>query len=290
MPAPLLAVGMGTLGGIASAAMQGSAARAAARAQLQGIREGIAERRQAGQDVLGYTEPYRAAGERALGDLASMPASYVPSENFDMGAYGVERYLDPSMQYQQDQFRRQLEASAAAGGPGLRSGAFATRLMEGSQANARTDWGNAFGRAQQDRAANYQDYIQRYTMQRQAVQDELARTKDILSTGFAGTQLASNARTGTAQDLANLFGQQGAVQGAGAASYGLQGAGMTQAITDPTLWSSLGGLGGGQAPQQAPVAQPAPDSGFGNWGNTVDYQQSIDPNAAGNWSTGNVGR
>jgi hypothetical protein len=286
MPAPLLAAGMGTLGGIVSSAMQGSATRAAARAQLQGIREGIEERRQAGQDVLGYVDPYRQAGTRALGDLESMQASVAPPEQFDMGAYGVEKYLDPSMQYQQDQARRQLEASAAAGGPGLRSGAFANQLQQNAERFAQTDWGNAFGRAQQDRAANYQDYIQRYTMQRQQVQDELARTKDLLSTGFAGTQLAANARTGTSQDLANLFGQQGAVQGAGAASYGLQGAGMVQAATDPTLWSSLGGLGGGQPAQEPAPSAPQPTSG--NWGNTVDYGQSVDPNAPGN-RQGNLG-
>jgi hypothetical protein len=145
MPAPLLAPIVGTLGGIASSAMQASAARDAARAQLRGIQLGIDERRQAGRDVLGYTDPYRQAGERAVGKLEAQQASYVP-EAFDMGAYDVQKYLDPSMQYQQEQARKQLEASAAAGGPGLRSGAFANQLQQNAQQFAQTDWNRRRGR------------------------------------------------------------------------------------------------------------------------------------------------
>jgi hypothetical protein len=69
----------------------------------------------------------------------------------------------------------------------------------------------------------------------------------------------------------------------------LSGASMIQAATSPTLWTGLGSLGGGQQAPQAPAQSEAPSFG-GSWGNNVGYQQSVDPNAPGNWGSGNLGR
>jgi len=68
----------------------------------------------------GFLDPYAKAGLTALSQFQN----FDPSVNMDAFQYdkSVQDFLDPSIAYQQEQARRQLEASASAQG-GLYSGA-----------------------------------------------------------------------------------------------------------------------------------------------------------------------
>jgi hypothetical protein len=62
----------------------------------------------------------------------------------------VNRYLDPSLQFQMDAARRGVEASAAGRG-GLFSGAAGNQIAQNTQQIAQQGWGDAYNRAEQAR-------------------------------------------------------------------------------------------------------------------------------------------
>lgn len=308
MPLPAaLAFGtaaMGTLGDIWGASQQAAGTRAMANAMIQGQREAIKERKAGYQDVAGTRDAngnwsgglqsnYMNAGEQALGRLTdpgmqtSVPWQRFGNKDANGQSYEVGNYLDPSMQFQQDEMRKNMEASAAAGGPGLRSGAFAQELQNRGAQLAQTDYANSWNRMNQDRAFGYQDYLNKYQQQRQQVQDDMGRWTTLLASGQGAANLSSQARTGVANSNADSYGAIGGAQGVGAAAgYNANAVGI-QSFTDPSFqepfaayMNSTFGGGGQQAPQvQQPGAQGLADTSG----------MSMDPNNQLNRTLGNVG-
>jgi len=276
LPLALAAGGaaLGTLGNIIAANKQAQATRDMARMQLQGQREAMAERQRGYEDVRKIQDPYMRMGETALGQLSTMPASIQPGE-FDASQFSVESYLDPSMAYQQEQMRQQLEASAAAGGPGLRSGAFAQELQQQAGNIAAQDYGNAFGRMQQDRAFSYQDYLNKYANQRQAIQDEMGRWTTLLGSGQGAANMTSQSRTGVATQQAESLGDMGAIRGMSAAAGPMAFASNIQSVTGPQMTTPFLGYlnqtfgGPASAPKTVAPSYAAPDAG--------GMMQSVEP-------------
>jgi len=252
-----LILGGGSLiGSGLSAWGQKSAAEAAADAQTRAAQLGIEEQRRAYADALPYLEPYSAAGQEGLNMLLAgiqsgqFTGPEIPEYQFQGS---VEDYLDPSTDYQQRKIREQLEQSAAAGGQ-LSSGATLKALQQEAQDRAMMDYQNAFARRGQERAFDYQDFVNRFNISRQNVADRYNQIANLSQQGFGAGQSIANLRTGQASNVANLLQQQGQAQAVAAAAPGAFGANLAGGLTN-----ALGqGLGAYQTQQM--INPPAPQS------------------------------
>lgn len=220
----------------------------AAEAQSRANRRSLAAQEQAFGDVSGMLSPYASVGIGALGEIQGMQDLQAPSDfRFD-GT--VQQYLDPSMQFQQQQMNRGIEASAAARG-GLLSGAAAKELQQRGAQLAQTDYGNAFNRMQTDRNFAYGAYQNKFQMARQANSDRLSRLQGLLNTGYGAQVGIANARQGFANDQSGAALQQGNIaanrtQLAGQFQNNLQQM-ATEAAMAAYGGGGFGGGGGGAA-------------------------------------------
>lgn len=130
---------------IASSAVVGAyGANKAAKAQLQGTREGMAAEREMFNRQVELQEPFRQAGVNALPDLISA-SRYTP---FDYDTY----QNDPGVGFRFREGLKALQASKAAGGM-LRSGNTLRGITQFGQELASQEYGAAFNRYQAERAA-----------------------------------------------------------------------------------------------------------------------------------------
>lgn len=102
-----------------------------------------------------------------LSDLANwrnqMGQAPVQLGDFDKSQYDVQNYLDPSMQFQQDQAARQIEQAAASrGGLFSGSGATAKALQDRAMQLAQTDYGNAWNRANTEQQQGYNEFLNKF--------------------------------------------------------------------------------------------------------------------------------
>lgn len=215
MAIPLVALGALAGGQAISSGLgsyfQAEAAKDAARAQQRAVQAGIDEQRQAYKDVSPYYDPYIEGGATAQNILMSG----IESGAFDtpqMGQFDysgdVQQFLDPSMQYQQQQAQRALEESASAGGA-LRSGATMRALQNQAQDYAMQDYGNAFNRMTQDKNFAYQQFMNEFANKAQGVQNRYNQLQQISGAGLSAAGGKANLRTGNANNITNLQGQMG---------------------------------------------------------------------------------
>jgi len=260
-----------------SAEAQKEAAQAASRAQLQGIQMGIDEQRQGYADVKPMWDPYREAGTTALGDLQRMGAQgQFDRPEWDYQYQGdVSQFLDPSAQFQQDQAARQMQSSFGAD---QYSGAAMKALQDRSQQMAQTDYGNAYGRMTQDRAFNYQDYMNQFQNQTANQQNQYDRLAGMVNLGTQGTQALTTARTGVANQVSGLQQMGGQAAGMGAAAPGLAAASQYQTFTNPNVVgpavSGIERMFGGQQQQQQ-----QPQQGYNQYSYQMQnpMQQNLSP-------------
>lgn len=211
-------------------------AEAAGRAQLQGQQAAIGERRQAYEDISPMYNPYQQAGEYGLAQLlAGQRSGALDLPTMDKYQYGgdVEQFLDPSMEFEQSEALRQMQASQAAQS-GMYSGAAMQALQDRSQNVARGGYGAAYGRMESDRAFDYNDYMNQFNSQTAAVQAKRANLQNLSNLGFGATQSVANARTGMGSDVAGMQIAAGDTRGQMAAAPYVAGQGvardMSQAI------------------------------------------------------------
>ena len=115
----------------------------------------------------GLEDAYGKDASTYLTDLAGYRGelSKAPIEmgQFDQSQYDVQKYLDPSMKFQQQQMQQGLDQSASArGGMFSGTGAQAKALQDRSAQLAQTDYGNAFNRMGTDRQFGYQDFMNHF--------------------------------------------------------------------------------------------------------------------------------
>lgn len=173
---------------------------------------------QTGYDLVNpMYDPYVQAGGQAWQQMQDNMGGVLDPSNFvlpemDEFAYGktVDDFLDPSMAYQQDQARRQLESSAAAAG-GLLSGKALKDIQTRGQQLAMQDYGNAFNRMTTDKNFTYQDYLNRFNTTRANIQDRYSKFSDkynrlsgVANIGMQGVNAQANLTSGLYNNFADL--------------------------------------------------------------------------------------
>ena len=199
------------LGNLFGSYQQGEAAKAAARAQAAATQAAIEEQRRAYADVQDIWSPYQELGDTYLKQLAGGigRGDYdTPTlGNFEYGQT-VQDFLDKSMEYQQTQAQRALEQSAVMGG-NLQSGGTLKALQNQAQDYAMQDWGNAYNRMTSDKSFAYQNFINQFNSQKQAVTDRYNQMRGLANLGTSAASALTGARTGVATNVGNLQTAQG---------------------------------------------------------------------------------
>ncbi len=229
----------GAIGGLAENFFGGQseedAARAIEQARLAQAQQTIDAQQGFGAQQRAQYQPIQALGMGAMRDMAGMTQD-VP----EMGRFGyqgqVSDYLDPNVEYQQNQMRRQLEQGAAARG-GLGSSGTMRDVQEGAGAIARQAWGDAQNRMMQDKNFAYQAFKDRFNAARQGSQERFGRTSQLAG---LGAQASGN--------IGQSFGQQSQQYGQAMAPV-MPAAGTGAAAGARAQGSFLGELAGQAAPQ-----------------------------------------
>lgn len=183
-------------------AYQAYSANQAAKAQLQGAREGAAAEREMFERQVQLQEPFRQVGVNALPDLVAA-SKYDP--------FTLEKFrAGPSYGFRLKEGLRAIENSALASGMG-RSGSTLRGLTRYGQELGSEEFTNAFNLYQAERAARLNP------LQSLAGMGQTTATTLAGQAGTYGQSLASNAATmgnirasgymGTANALTNALGQ-----------------------------------------------------------------------------------
>ncbi len=177
-------------------------ANKAAKAQLQGAREGAAAEREMFERQVELQAPFREAGLNALPELVEA-SRYTP--------FGMEQFqADPGYGFRLKEGLRALEGSAAARG-GLLSGNTMRGIARYGQGLAADEYTNAFNRYQAERAARLNP-LQSLTGMAQSSANTLSGAAGQLGTNLSNLAVgAGNARAsgyaGMANALASGIGQ-----------------------------------------------------------------------------------
>jgi len=246
--APLIMAGAGLAGQYFGGQARTEAAMDQARAQQEALQNAMREGKEGYSDISQMYSPFQQAGLEDLQKFRQMDFSQDPG-SFQYGA-NVEQFLDPSMQYQQEQAMNQIQGSAAAQGA-LGSGATLKAMQDRGQQIAQQGYGDAFNRMMQDKSFAYGQYRDRANQTRQRLMDRANQLQGVSNMGFQATGQQAQARGQQAQMASGLAQQQGNIMTPGYAQ-GMQRAGFIDALSDPqflaTLTTSLGGMfGGGDA-------------------------------------------
>jgi len=205
----ILAGATSAVGGGIGSYLGGKGAAQAARTMRDSTREAMDFAREGQAQAEGYYQPYMDTGTQALGMLAS-ESFQDPTRQFQFSG-NAQSYLDPSMQYQQQQAQRALEQSAVARG-GLLSTGTAQALQNQAQQFAQQDYANAFNRMATDRNFAYNQFLQEAQARRANLQ---ARYNQLSQLTGIGQQTAGNLASGAqnlGQNLGNLNIQAGQYQ------------------------------------------------------------------------------
>jgi len=159
---------------------------AAQRAELEAARGRAAgigkEFTDTGEFVANTYAPY--ANLASLG-AQGMSQDYSVTPNAYQFQGQVSDYLDPSIAYQQDQARRQLESSAAARG-NLMSGAAAKAIADRAQQIGAQGYGNAYAAMERDRGYGAQQAQQNYLNQVAQGQQQYNQAQNVAQLGLQG--------------------------------------------------------------------------------------------------------
>jgi hypothetical protein len=206
---------IGLVGGnILSGLFGGRSARKAAATQAAATREGIASQERMFERGLELQEPFRQGGLEAQGMLMNElrnPSQYRASAGLSPAELAGEQFnfeADPSYGFRLSEGLKALERSAAARG-GLMSGGTGKALQRYGQDMASQEYGNAFQRFQQDRAARAGLGGMEYG---QFAGERSARLLPLMQTVASGQGLTSN--------IAGQMGDLGAAQAAAARGIG----------------------------------------------------------------------
>lgn len=169
-------------------------------------------------------------------------------QEFDTAGYDVESYLDPSMDYQQEQARRQLQAGQAVSGT-MMSGAAQKQLQDRAMDIARTGYGDAFNRMQTDRNFGYQAFRDRFQAAQQAATLDFNRLQGLANTSLGATDSLAGLATGRANALSPSISAMGTAQGAmTAAPFSSVGQGLA-ALGSPENIGTAYGISQGALPK-----------------------------------------
>ena len=239
--AALIGGGAAVLGGVIAS----SGARSAAGTQAAAADRAAQLQQEQFERQVALQEPWRKAGERALGKLETA-SEYTP---FGMGQFTA----DPGYGFRLSEGQKALERQAAARGGLISGGALKAATRYGQEAGSQ-EYQNAFNRYQTERTARLGP-LQSLAGVGQTSVNQLGAAGQSYATG-AGEAMGQAAQA----RASGYVGQANALTGAlsGGANMYMQGQMMNR------MFPSSGGGGGGGSTNFMPTSAPS-WSGGGDW-------------------------
>jgi hypothetical protein len=266
-----LAIGAGAnmLGSLIGGFGAQSAAEADTQMRKQMMERQIAEQNAAYGDIAPTYDPYIQAGEqgvRGLADLAGRVGEYDYSPEQFQYNQTTQDFLDPSIAFQQDQMRRQVEASAAAGG-GLLSGGALKELQNRGAQLAQTDYGNAHNRMMNDKQFAYGSFRDNANAKIASLQQSFNNRANVanqqMGAGQFGVGGNASARMGVANNIGSAIGNQidpmASNAQVGAAAPYMMGQGVMNSLVNQDTMQGLGQYLTPQGQQGQPSGNPMAD-------------------------------
>lgn len=200
-----------------------TAAKGAAKAQKEGIDKAQSSMDKYFQASLDTQKPWLEAGGRGLSQLESginsgefeTPVGQFQDLQFDFEA-------DPGYQFRMQQGNKAVQASAAARG-GLFSGKTGMDLQDYSQGLASQEYGNAYGRFQDQRNFNYGKFGDTFNRERAVKTDKYNRLASLAGVGQMTASNVAQQQMEQGGNLGNLAMARGNI-GAQRSQAGYQGA------------------------------------------------------------------
>ena len=245
-----LGMGVNALGGLLGGMGAQEAQEAEIKARKDLLKLQIQEQKDAYSDVAPTYQPYMDAGKTGIANLMDL-GNDLGQYNFkpDEFSYNknVQDFLDPSMQFQQEEMRRHIEASQANKG-GLLSGGALKELQQRGGDIAQTYWGKANQDLMNDKKFVYGQYFDNAKMKQNNLQQQFNNRFNVSNSqtglGQYGTSGNTNARLGVGNNITNSVGQQidPIAQGAqvGAAAPYMMGQGVLNSLVNKDTMGALG--------------------------------------------------
>ena len=244
-----VAAGVGLAGNMWAERQRRKADQARIREIRAAEQNAMATQRAALDQIGSMYNPLVAQGDR----YSDMYAEGVDSGRWDVQPrdFGYDRtvddFLDPAAAYEQEQARRQMEASLAGSGR-LMSGAGQTALMQQASDLSRRQYGVAHDRMTHDRTQSYREFIDKFNAQREAAAQQQQQIMNMINRG-------DNAR-GT---MANQISQFAGLEAQGIRNIG-QADGMMRALpgySRAAFGDAIGQIGTQAAPMLAGAGMEA---------------------------------
>lgn len=211
---PLIAAGIGTVGNLASSAIQSSAARRAAADQEALIREGLASANGIYDQAAAGFDPYASAGASAVGQLPGMVAGLSkPEFGYKQSDFNYDAYKDPGVEVALRSAAQALNASSIAKGAmgGGAMKAMATEQSNLAQTGYKNAWERWLGESQMRQGQAESGYKRDFDWQN----NRIDKTAGLANMG----QTAATARAGVLGNKAAAqyqpFAEMGGARGAG---------------------------------------------------------------------------
>tara|TARA_R110000868_G_scaffold112527_2_gene302977 strand:+ start:5640 stop:6392 length:753 start_codon:yes stop_codon:yes gene_type:complete len=190
------------------------------------------------EDVQGMFDPYSQAGLTALGQIQEGDFTT------DMGQfeYGkdVNDFLDPSMEFQQEQMAKNMQQNAIARGS-YASGGFDKALQDRGAQVAQGYYGQARQDMANDKATSYQQFRDQFASRRANNQQRFSQLQGLNQMGFDANRGMSNARMQQAQGQAQGYNQLGQAQALADTGYSTAMNQGFQNATDPNRIAGIAG-------------------------------------------------
>ena len=197
---------------IAGGAIAAQGAKSAAKTQLQGTREAIAQQQAMFDTQNEQQAPYREAGYSALSDIGAMK----PYLTHQFGQEDFQAGIDPSYNWRLQQGNLATSNLINRSG-GLIGGNALTGLTDYAQGAASTEYGKAFDRDQAQRTRIYNTLASIAGIGQTAQGQTSALAQNVSGNIGQATIGGANAVAGGQVGTANAY--SGAIQGAGNAYY-----------------------------------------------------------------------
>lgn len=201
----LVAGGANALGSI----LGGFGGAQAGREKRKALNAGIKTLQGATDQAILTQQPFLQGGTDAFNRAGILAGEDIPEAQFGYQKQ-ISDFLNPAMEFEQDQARKAILAESLASGT-AGSGAMAKELSDRAQQIARQNYQQGFANMMEDKGFDYNVFSQDLASRRQARQQRMSELMNLAGMGQASANNISSLQSNLGTNVANLQTQKGAV-------------------------------------------------------------------------------
>lgn len=181
----------------------------AGREKRKAINAGIKTLQGATDQAILTQQPFLQGGVDAFNRAGILAGNDIPEAQFGYQK-SVADFLNPAMDFEQEQARKAIMAQSLAQGT-AGSGAMFKELGDRSQQIARQNWQQGFANMMADKGFDYNVFSQDLASRRQARQQRMSELMSLAGMGQGSANTVSSLQSNLGTNVANLQTQKGAI-------------------------------------------------------------------------------